>query len=262
MSLGVLTLNVANPSVARAERQLAWLSERPEQILVLTETSPGSGTQLLLERLGAAGWDVRGGTLGDGERGVAVAARVQAGPRGGDVVSYLPARAEALALDAFDVIGLYVPSRDDSEPKVERKRRFCNALSAFLGQRQTRDAIVIGDLNVLEPVHRPHYPVFRDWEYRLYDEFLVRGFVDAYRLRHPNEMDHSWLDYENRGYRFDHVFVSAALAPRVRRCDYLHATRESDLSDHSALTLELDLPDALADLEVSESLSGEPPSLF
>jgi exodeoxyribonuclease-3 len=262
MRLGVLTLNVANPSAARAERQLAWLSERPEQVLVLTETSGGAGTRLLLERLAAAGWDVRNATPGDGERGVAIAARVRARPRDGDIVSYLPSRAEALALDSLDVVGLYVPSRDDSGPKIERKRRFCNALSTFLSQRPARDAIVIGDLNVLEPVHRPHYPIFRDWEYRLYDEFLVRGFVDAYRLRHPNETDHSWLDYENRGYRFDHVFVTDELAHRVRRCDYLHTTRESDLSDHSALALELDLPDALAELEVNESLSGEPPSLF
>ena len=55
MRLGVLTLNVANPSAARAERQLAWLSERSEQVLVLTETSPGAGSRLLLDRLAAAG---------------------------------------------------------------------------------------------------------------------------------------------------------------------------------------------------------------
>ncbi len=48
MTLRVLTLNVASPSTARAERQLAWLSERPEQVLVLTELSSGAGSRLLL----------------------------------------------------------------------------------------------------------------------------------------------------------------------------------------------------------------------
>jgi exodeoxyribonuclease-3 len=205
---------------------------------------------------------VRSGALEGGERGVAIATRVRAAPRDGDIVGYLPSRAEAVSLKRLDVVGLYVPSRDGSAEKIERKRRFCSALSAFLAERPTREAVVIGDLNVLEPVHWPHYGIFRDWEYRLYDEFLVRGFVDAYRLRHPNEMEHSWVDYENRGYRFDHVFVSESLADRVRRCDYLHAPRERDLSDHSALVLELDWPDSLEELEVSESLTGEPPSLF
>ncbi len=262
MTLGVLTLNIANPSAARAERQLAWLAERPEQVLVLTETSPGAGTRLLLERLAAAGWEVRGAALADRERGVAIATRVRAAPRGGNIVDHLPGRAELVALDRIHVVGLYVPSRDDSQQKTERKRRFCEAVSQFLAERRPYDAVVIGDLNVLEPVHRPHYGMFLDWEYRLYDELVVRGFVDAYRLRHPNEMEYSWVDYENRGYRFDHVFVSQALVGSVRRCEYDHSPRETDLSDHSALVLELEWPHPIDALEIHEPLTADPLSLF
>jgi exonuclease III len=205
---------------------------------------------------------VRNGALRDGDRGVAIATRVRAARREGDIVHFLPSRTEAVSLERLDVVGVYVPSRDESTENIERKRRFCTALSDFLATRPAREAVVIGDLNVLEPFHRPHHGVFRDWEYRLYDEFMVRGFVDAYRLRHPHEVEHSWVDYENRGYRFDHVFVSESLADRVLRCDYLHATRESGLSDHSALVVELDWPHALEELDVYESLTGEPPSLF
>jgi exodeoxyribonuclease-3 len=263
MRLGILTLNVANPSSARAERQLAWLSERSEQVLVLTETSSGSGTKLLRDRLRAAGWEVRGGGDVEGrERGVAIATRVRAAPREREIVSFLPSRAELMTIGELDIVGLYVPSRDESHEKIERKHRFCTAVSGFLAERPVREAIVIGDLNVLEPVHRPHYGIFRDWEYRLYDEFLVRDFVDAYRLQHPTGMEHSWVDYENRGYRFDHVFVSQSLAGRVSRCDYDHSPRESDLSDHSALVLELDWPHPLDELNISGSLTDEMPSLF
>jgi exodeoxyribonuclease-3 len=262
MRLRVLTLNIANPSADRAERQLNWLSERGEQVLVLTETASGRGTRLLLDRLSAAGWDIRAGRLEDGERGVAIATRIRAAPRNGDILGFLPARAESVALERIEIVGLYVPSRDDSQPKVERKRRFCEAVSRFLAGDATRDAIVIGDLNVLEPIHRPHYGIFRDWEYRLYDEFLVRGFVDAYRLRHPHEMEYSWVDYENHGYRFDHAFVSESLADQVLHCHYEHTPRENNLSDHSALVIELDWPHELQELETAESLSGEPPSLF
>jgi len=262
MRFQILTLNIANPSAARAERQLTWLSERSEHALVLTETSQGAGTRLLLDRLAKAGWDVRASASEGRERGVAIAVRVQATPRERDIVNFLPARAELVALERLDIVGLYVPSRDESREKIERKRRFCDALSGFLAERPPGDAVVIGDLNVLEPDHYPHHGMFRDWEYQLYHEFLEHGFVDAYRLHHPNEIDHSWVDYENRGYRFDHAFVTQPLANAVRRCDYIHATRESDLSDHSALVLELDLPHPLAELDTSESLTVEPLSLF
>jgi len=43
------------------------------------------------------------------------------------------------------------------------------------------------------------------------------------------------------GYRIDHTFITAAYAPIVRVCRYLHHTRESGLSDHAAMTLTADL---------------------
>jgi exonuclease III len=167
-----------------------------------------------------------------------------------------------VALADLDIIGLYVPSRDESTDKLERKRRFCAAISAFLADRPRRDAVVVGDLNVLEPIHRPHYAFFRDWEYRLYDEFVVRGFVDAYRLLHDGRTEHSWVSLDNEGFRFDHAFVTHSLAERVARCEYLHETREQGLTDHSALVLELIGFGEPEELEVSDSFAGGPPALF
>jgi exodeoxyribonuclease-3 len=262
MRLQITTLNIANPSAARAAQQLEWLSERSDHILVLTETGPGAGTRLLLSRLTAAGWQVRATMPDSDERGTAIATRIAASPREGDIVDYLPARAELLTVQGLDVVGLYVPSRDESELKTERKRRFCTSVSHLLAARTARDAIAIGDLNVLEPIHRPHYNVFRDWEYRFYDEFVVRGFVDAYRLKHPANTEYSWVDYEGRGYRFDHAFVSTSAADAVRHCDYDHSPREQGLSDHSALIIELDRPHALEEIEVATITTSDQSSLF
>lgn len=260
-ALGILTLNVGNPSTARAERQLEWLAERSDDIVVLTETSSTGGSQLLAKRLAGAGWDVRFPQPKGGERGVLVASRVQLEPRSGDLVPYLPARAEAVAVGDLDVIGLYVPSRDESLVKSERKQRFLSAVSQALAARPERGAVAIGDLNILEPTHRPRYAFFKDWEYAAYDEFLVQGWVDAYRLHHPDRMHYSWVSFDNDGFRFDHAFVTRALAERVLRCDYIHETRETELSDHSALTLEVVVSDVDV-LAVDPSLSGEPPALF
>lgn len=44
--LSLLTLNIANPSPERAERQLGWLAARDEDVLVLTETKDSAGCRL------------------------------------------------------------------------------------------------------------------------------------------------------------------------------------------------------------------------
>jgi exodeoxyribonuclease-3 len=263
MRLGILTLNIANPSTARAERQLPWLAQRPEQVLVLTETGPGPGTRLLLNRFAGAGWEVRAATTEDRERGVAIVSRLRARPRAGDVVPLLPARAELVGLGEIDVLGLYVPSRDESMEKIKRKRGFLQAVDDALGAAlPDRNTVVIGDLNVLEPAHYPRHGAFRDWEYGFYEQMGRRGFADAFRLCHPEAIEHSWVDYENRGYRFDHAFVSAALEAQVAGCGYVHATREDDLSDHSALSLLIDVADAPDELDDVGSPEQDPGALF
>jgi exonuclease III len=61
--------------------------------------------------------------------------------------------------------------------------------------------------------------------------------ADVFRTLHGYEREeYSWYAKRNgvfRGRRFDHVFASASLEPIS--CTYLHALRESGLSDHSPI---------------------------
>jgi exodeoxyribonuclease III len=261
-TIGVLAMNIGNPSRERAERQLEWLQERPEHVLVLTETAPSAGCDLIAERLEGARWQVRFPRPGDGERGVLIASRVGLTDRSGNVVSYLPARAEraTLAGDMLDILGVYVPSRDSSVAKTERKRRFIDDLSN-VAQKAPAHGVLIGDLNIIEPSHQPAYAWLQEWEYDFYEGLLTAGWVDAYRLRSPEAIEHSWVSYDGEGYRYDHAFVSAPLADRVVDCAFVHETRDLKLTDHSAMTLVLRLGGAQP-LEVDEDLAGEPPTLF
>jgi exodeoxyribonuclease-3 len=261
-TIGVLAMNIGNPSRERAERQLEWLQERPEHVLVLTETAPSAGCDLIAERLEGARWQVQFPRPGDGERGVLIASRVALAARNDDVVPYLAARAEraTLAGDALEILGVYVPSRDASVAKTERKRRFIQALADAVEGAPCR-AVLIGDLNIIEPSHQPAYAWFEEWEYDFYDGLLAAGWVDAYRLRSPEAIEHSWVSYDGEGYRYDHAFVSAPLADRVVDCAFAHETRELKLTDHSAMTLVLRLGGAQL-LEVDEDLAGEPATLF
>lgn len=259
--LGILTLNVANPSRARAERQLDWLGERPEQVLVLTETSGQAGSLLLAERLESAGWEVHFPAPPDGERGVLLASRVAPDGRSSTRVSYLPHRVGTLSVDSVEIVGVYAPSRDESAEKIARKRRFLAELLTLIGEQAPGRRIVIGDLNIVEPGQRLVGGVLSDWEYELYRELPELGWTDAYRALHPDRVEYSWVDIDGGGFRFDHCFVSGALAERLARCEYVHETRETELSDHSAMVLELEGVE-VHPLDVIPTLEGGPPSLF
>ena len=207
--LSLLTLNIGNPSPDRAQRQLAWLIRREEDVLVLTETRASAGCRLLAGEFTAAGYAVHYPQPGPGEYGTMIVSTVPAAPDDGfgDRVGYLPSRAAAVILPApagaLRVIGLYVPARDASAGKTERKRKWLAACDAALAAvTVSTPTIVAGDLNILEPGHQPRYPFFAPFEYDFY-----RALAEAHRLTD--------------------VFR------------HLHQPREDMLSDHSALTMRL-----------------------
>jgi len=145
--LSLLTFNIGNPSPERARRQLAWLISRDEHVLVLTETKASAGCQLLAGAFTAAGYHVTYPEPGPGEYGTMIISRVAAAPDGfGDQIGYLPARAAAVILPApggpLRVIGLYVPSRDASVEKTERKRKWLAACDAALASAAAVPTIV------------------------------------------------------------------------------------------------------------------------
>lgn len=248
--LRLLTLNVGNPSEDRAQRQLQWLAGRPEDVLALTETRASAGCQLLADAFQRAGYVVSGAQPPPGRYGVMVASRL---PLEADTWAcrplYLRERAASAVLRlpdgrALRVVAVYVPSRDGSPEKVERKRRFLAELGSELGACADLPAVLLGDLNVLEPEHRPGYPFFKPFEYDFYRCLGGHGLVDAYRLQHPSEDEYSWVGRTGDGYRYDHAFVTRGLATAVRGCSYVHDVRvgAGRWTDHSALSLELDLP--------------------
>ena len=167
---------------------------------------------------------------------------VAAAPDGfGDQIGYLPSRAAAVILPApggpLRVIGLYVPSRDASAEKTERKRKWLAACDAALASATAAmSAIVAGDLNILEPGHQPRYPFFAPFEYDFYQALAgTHGLTDAFRHLHPDDAEYSWVGRTGDGYRYDHAFCSRPLCDLITDCRYLHQPRQDKLSDHSAL---------------------------
>ncbi|WP_381793051.1 hypothetical protein [Streptomyces niveus] len=245
-TLDVLTFNLNNPGRERAERQLAYLMGRPEEVLVLTETVDSTGCALLASRFRAEGYEVVFPRPGRGERGVMIVSRLAIRP-GRDVAEYLPHRAVSVVVDTLEgpleVVGLYVPSRDATATKKARKEKFLEDCLIGLPGGKAGSQVVTGDFNILEPNHVPRYKFFQAFEYDFYNWLGKVGYVDAYRELHPDSEEYSWVGRTGDGYRYEHAHVSADLRRKLLRCLYVHTPRtgEDRLTDHSALTLSLAL---------------------
>src|SRR5437764_8117246 len=94
----LLTLNIGAAAVPRARDILRWLRSRADDVVVLTETSNGAGSELLAEGLRASGFTVRH-PCDPRERGVLLGSRIPvADDLSAQVAVTLPCRASAVVL--------------------------------------------------------------------------------------------------------------------------------------------------------------------
>jgi exodeoxyribonuclease III len=215
-----------------------------------------------------------------GELGVMIVSKVgtTVDPLGA-AMDYLPARAAGVVVSTTDgplrIAGAYVPSRDATLDKTERKKTWIERFHAAL-EATASDApvLLLGDLNVLEPAHKPaHREQFAPFEYNFYTGLTHRhGLVDLFRHLHPERVEHSWARRTELGYRYDHAHGSHALADKLTACEYVHETRYplpdgSQLTDHSGLAVRVALtaatPLLTSDPTTAVSTQDEPePTLF
>jgi exodeoxyribonuclease III len=252
VSLSLMTVNVGAPSIERAHRQLRWLAARTDDVMVLTETKATAGSLFLAEAFTTAGYSVTFPEHRPGELGVMIVSRVRAAldPLGA-ALDYLPSRAAGVTIDTTSgplrVLGAYVPSRDATMEKTERKKTWIERFHAALDSTDCQTpSVLLGDLNVLEPDHTPaHRGQFAPFEYRFYTDLTDRHrLIDLFRHLHPEDIEHSWARRAELGYRYDHAHGSPELTTQLLACRYVHQTRDvtSDgtrLTDHSGLALQL-----------------------
>lgn len=247
--LSALTLNIGAAAPARAEAILAWLAARDDQVVVLTETSGGPGTRLLVDGLADLGYVVRE-MLPPGmrDRGVLVATRVPVHQVFRARISVtLPWRAVGMVLATeprVATLGVYVPSRDRSPVKIARKQDFIESLVRSVenlpGSLRSR-LLVMGDYNVVTRGHEPGLPGFFEYEYGLHESLERFGFVSAHELHAHAVQPHSWIGRTGTGYLYDYVHIGRSLHDQVAHCAYRHEPRELRLSDHAAVEVRLRL---------------------
>jgi exodeoxyribonuclease-3 len=246
-TLRALTLNIGAAAAPRAGAILAWLARRSEDVIVLSETSAGEGTGLLLDGLRARGYTTFF-TSGARDRGVALATRIPVHEvLDGDLSLTLPWRAAGVVLDTCPrvaLIGVYVPSRDRSDVKVARKREFiASLLQSVRGLPPALRCrlLLLGDYNTVSRRHSPRLPGFFPYEYAFHEQLEGLGLSSAHELGPATSQPHSWIGRTGNGYLYDYVHVGEALHGALERCAYLHGPRERSLTDHAAVAVRLQL---------------------
>jgi exodeoxyribonuclease-3 len=185
----------------------------------------------------------------------------------GERIGYLPARAAAVTVaipsGPIEIIGAYVPSRDASSDKTDRKRKWLHACITGLAARPAERTVFLGDLNILEPGHQPHYRFFAEFEYDFYRRLTTDcGLIDAFRAVHPDLVEHSWVGRTGDGYRYDHLHTSTDLTATVLDCTYIHQPRLDRLTDHSGLSARLAIDPGPRLVTSDPATVSEPDTLF
>ena len=161
-------------------------------------------------------------------------------------------RVITLDMGDFYLVTVYTPNSQDELARLDYRMKWEEAFRNYLvGLDKEKPVIVCGDMNVAHkeidlknPKTNRRNAGFTDEERAEFSKLLEAGFVDTFRLLHPDATDaYSWWSYrmrareKNVGWRIDYFVVSARLAPSVKA-----ANIRSDIfgSDHCPVELELD----------------------
>lgn len=250
-------MNIGNPSVERAIRQCEWLDQQCFDILILSETKNSKGCKYIYDHFFNWGYEI--GHIENkidyyinypqsttGELGVMIISKykildqISLFDLNNPFYSRYSQTIVKNGSNKFNIIGLYVPSRNRTPVKIERKSQYISCVSLGIDKLNLKEkTIIAGDFNILDRQHIPHYSTFFKWEYDFYDFFIKKGYNDAFKAINPGKQEYSWIGRTGDGYRYDYIFVTSDLLEKIIRCEFIHETRQIKLTDHSALFLEI-----------------------
>lgn len=156
------------------------------------------------------------------------------------------------------LINVYMPNGDNIEsPKFQYKLEWMRAFTQYISQYlESEEPVIIGgDFNVAitdNDIWNPkNYigssisaPAARD----IMQQWLAAGWIDAWRAKHPTDIDYTWYGYRGRdtvgnkqGLRLDYFLCNKAAAKLIKNCEIDIEPRMADKpTDHCGLMLEID----------------------
>lgn len=158
-------------------------------------------------------------------------------------------------VSGIPIVNTYVPQgRSITSEKYIEKLMWFKHLKRYFETHldPSQPALWLGDINVApEPidVYHPEKRV-NDVDFHIdarnvFKETCAWGFIDLFRMLHPQRVQYTYWDYYRRafennwGWRIDHVLATATLAQRCRSVEVdLEARKTSGASDHAIVWAE------------------------
>jgi len=253
LTLRVATFN-ANSIRVRLPQILDWTRRHQPDILAIQETKV-QDAQFPVDPIRENGYQVafRGQKS---HAGVAVLSRhpLEEVHFGFDDEPRDEARMIRFRVLGIPIVNTYVPQgRAIDSPQFEYKLEWLARLGDLFARCYDPQAplLWVGDLNVApEPIdlHNPkrneNHVCFHSSVRAALEHIRDWGFIDLFRLHHPDEPGHyTFWDYRvrnaldrNLGWRVDHIWATAPLAQRCKACWIdVEARRAPRPSDHTFL---------------------------
>ena len=154
-------------------------------------------------------------------------------------------------LKDFFLVNAYFPNGSRDHSRVPFKMEFCDQMLAKISQLQEiKPVIITGDFNtahteidLANPKSNSKTTGFLPIERAWMDQFMSQGWVDIFRLKHPDQKGaYTWwsnrptVRQRNIGWRIDYFFICPALVKRVKRVEIL---ADIQGSDHCPILLEI-----------------------
>ncbi len=254
----IATFNV-NSVRSRIEVILDWLDRRKPDVLCMQETKV-EDKLFPADAFESAGYRA----VFKGEKsynGVALVARKQPVEvkfgLGGDNPD--ESRMICAKVGSVHVVNTYVPQGRDIEHEMYRyKIEWFRRLRAWFVDNFTpnSDIVWLGDMNVAPEAKDIHNAkrqennvCFHEDVRRAFAETVDWGFVDVFRMHHPEPGQFTYFDYRTRdavqrgmGWRVDHIFATRKLAKKCTDCSIdMQPRLVARPSDHTVMMAEFNV---------------------
>lgn len=151
-------------------------------------------------------------------------------------------RVITLEMPDFYLVNVYTPNSQDGLRRLDYRMTWEDDFRKYLNSLAARKSVIVcGDMNVAHkeidlknPGTNHMNPGFTDEEREKMTVLLDSGFVDSWRLLHPEEIKYSWWSYRmaarerNVGWRIDYFLCSKDMSGRIKGAGILNEVYGSD----------------------------------
>jgi exodeoxyribonuclease-3 len=144
----------------------------------------------------------------------------------------------------FSVLSIYHPSGSSGEERQAFKMSWLDFFTEYINELKSTvpNLVLCGDYNICNKpidIHDPvsnknssgFLPEERDW----FDRFISEGYIDSFRLLHPEKAhQYTWWSYRanaranNKGWRIDYILLTESLRQYLAEAVILPEAKHSD----------------------------------